>query len=487
MEKKSRNRLKIEDMYIKSSSFFLLLFILFFVTACNNTPPTETSQKQPVIPIKVKPGTVVSKVPCYTDSTKSYAVYLPSDYTPKHTFPVVFFFDAHARGDLVVKKYKNVAQEFGFILAVSNNSKNGQTNNLMNKILYNFMQDVEERFSVDPLQIYTAGFSGGARVAAGIGLFNKNVAGTIGLEAGFPAVQQIPDMHLTWVGVVGNTDFNYLEMKNLAKQLNAMGMQNLLLVYPGKHELPPPTIFKKAYEFLLLSAMRKQTVPINQALIDTVKNQYDQIRLLAQKKDDCIQQLEADKDLVKNLEGLTDISQYLSEIKKLSANHDCQLRQKEIAALVETEIFYQQKFDRSMNTENSGWWKEQIEEIYRKKNVTRDNRVKLMYQRLLNYLSLTSYLYANNSLKNGQMEATSKFLMIYQMVDPDNPEVYFMKAEYYAVQNHDDKAIQSLQDAVDHGFNDMSRIKNNKYFLNLKSSSQFAKILEKTKSMKQAD
>ncbi|MBN2615348.1 MAG: hypothetical protein JXR71_06600 [Bacteroidales bacterium] len=462
----------------------MLLIILLFTAACHNTPQKKNIQKPVSVSVDVKSGEVMPHIPCSADTSESYALYLPSDYSPKHLFPVIFFFDAHARGALVVKKYKSIAEEFGFILAASNNSKNGQSQQQTSRVLYHFMQDVEQRFSVDPQRIYTAGFSGGARVAAAIGLFNKSVAGTIGLEAGFPPVRQIPDTHLTWVGVVGNTDFNYLEMKDLSRRLDAMGMQNLLLVYPGKHELPPARMFKKAYEFLLLDAMRKQIVPLNQSIIDTVKNRYDRLRIQAQKGDHCLQQLEADQALVKNLEGLTNVTLYQNEIKKLSASHACQLRKKEMTALLQTETFDQQKFDQSLSSEGSGWWRHQIQELYRKKSVARDEQVKLMDQRLLNYLSLMSYLYAGSSLQNRQMEETEKFLMIYQMVDPDNPEVYLMKAEFEALQNQNNKALTSLQKAVDHGFKDTYRIENNNYFKNLKALPEFTKILGKIKKVK---
>lgn len=463
----------------------LLLILLTLTTACHQATRKENKQKSVPVAVDAKPGKVMDQVPCAADTSESYALYLPSDYSPKHLFPVIFFFDAHARGALVVKKYKSVAEDLGFILAASNSSQNGQTQKQVSQILYHFMQDVEQRFSVDPQRIYTAGFSGGARVAAVIGLFNKSVAGTIGLEAGFPPVRQIPDTHLTWVGVVGNTDFNYLEMKDLSSRLDAMGMRNLLLVYQGKHELPPAMMFKNAYEFLMLDAMRKQIAPKDHSLIDTVKKHFEQSRLQAKKDKHCLQQLEADQSLVKSLEGLTDVSFYQNEIQALASSRTCQLRKKEIAALMQTEANKQQKFSKSLSSEGSGWWRHQIQELYRKKSVARDEQVKLMDQRLLNYLSLTSYLYAESSLRNRQMEETEKFLMIYKMVDPDNLEVYFMNAEFEALQNQNDKALKSLQEAVDHGFSDAYRIENNNYFKSLKTSAPFNRILNEVKSRTQ--
>lgn len=460
---------------------FLLLPLLMLAGACNNSQQKENKRKTTASFTVFQPGLVVSHVPCAADTAESYALYLPSDYTPNHVFPVVFFFDAHARGALVVKKYKNVAQKLGFILVASNNSKNDQPPKLSDQILYHFMKDVEKRFSIDPQRIYTAGFSGGARIAAGIGLFNKSVSGTIGLEAGFPPIRQIPDDHLIWVGVVGDLDFNYLELKNLEIQLNRLGMKNLLIVYPGKHALPPAEIFERAYDFLQLEAMRKNVIPSNQAFIDSVKQSYDKMRLKAQKDHHYLRQMEIDRNLVKNLDSLADVSLYKKEIKRLAASRAIQIKMKRETALNKTEAEYQQKFAESMVQRDAAWWKHQILELYQKKKTARFEDEKLMNQRLLNYLSLISYLYANSSINDGQPEQAKKFLIMYQMVDPENNMVYFLKAEYYALKNQNDNALSSLQEAVDHGYNEANGIAGNQYFQNLKGSPKLAHILNEIK------
>lgn len=468
----------MNSVNISRTALFLLFPLLLIAGGCHNSQKKANKHKNAAPVAIYKPGVAVNHVPIAADTSESYALYLPSNYTTTQKFPVVFFFDAHKRGAIVVKKYKNVAEKLGFILVASNNSENGQTTDVRNQILYHFMQDVEKRFSLDPQRIYTSGFSGGARVAAGIGLFNKSVAGTMGLEAGFPGIQQIPDNHLTWVGVVGNLDFNYLELKNLESQLDKIGMRNLLIVYPGKHALPPAKIFERAYDFLDFTAMRQKITPLNQAVIDSVKLIYNKIRLRAKKNHHPLKQLEADQALVKNLEGLTDVTSYQKEIKRLSASRAVQTEIKRENALMKTEAEYQQKFNEAMNSRDAAWWKNEILDIYKKKKASRFEDEKLMNQRLLNYLSLTSYLYANGSINNGQLDAAKKFLMMYQMVDPENNMVYFLKAEYFALKNQNDKALSSLQDAVDHGFNDSYRIRANKYFQGLKGSPKLARILE---------
>src|ERR1700735_1842902 len=70
------------------------------------------------------PGQVIDSVICKADPTQSYALYVPAK-GQKEALPIIYFFDPHADGALPVKKYKALADAYGFILAGSNNSKNG--------------------------------------------------------------------------------------------------------------------------------------------------------------------------------------------------------------------------------------------------------------------------------------------------------------------------------------------------------------------------
>jgi hypothetical protein len=67
-------------------------------------------------------GTVVSVLTCLDDPTQSYAVYLPSHYTPDRAWPIIYAFDPFARGKTAVDVYKDAAEKYGYIVVGSNNS-----------------------------------------------------------------------------------------------------------------------------------------------------------------------------------------------------------------------------------------------------------------------------------------------------------------------------------------------------------------------------
>src|SRR5262249_6752711 len=116
------------------------------------------------VPPPLPTGQVIESVKCVDDASESYAVYLPSNYTAVKRWPIVYAFDPMARGRIPVSLYKEVAEKYGYILAASNNSRNFSQES-PSKAANALWQDTHLRFSLDPQRVYTAGFSGGARVA----------------------------------------------------------------------------------------------------------------------------------------------------------------------------------------------------------------------------------------------------------------------------------------------------------------------------------
>src|SRR5690242_472801 len=70
-------------------------------------------------------GQVVERIEARNDSSQSYALYLPSNYTPSRKWPVLYAFDPGARGRTPVERFKAAAEKYGWIVVGSNNSRNG--------------------------------------------------------------------------------------------------------------------------------------------------------------------------------------------------------------------------------------------------------------------------------------------------------------------------------------------------------------------------
>src|SRR5664279_505910 len=70
-------------------------------------------------------GSILERVICSSQPDQSYSLYLPSNYTSDRSWPIVYSFDPAARGKIPVELQKEGAERFGYILAASNNSRNG--------------------------------------------------------------------------------------------------------------------------------------------------------------------------------------------------------------------------------------------------------------------------------------------------------------------------------------------------------------------------
>ncbi len=165
--------------------FSLLLTVLFLgstAARCEHFGHEETR-------IALPPGVVIPKVEVNADAKQSYALYLPSKYTREKRWPIVYVFDPLARGQLALEQFRQAAEHYGYIVAASNNSRNGPWPPELEAANAVF-RDAQERFSVDTARIYFAGFSGGARVSSQLAQLCKCAAGVILSGAGFSFASQ---------------------------------------------------------------------------------------------------------------------------------------------------------------------------------------------------------------------------------------------------------------------------------------------------------
>ena len=81
-------------------------------------PQTESVQSFP-------PVTAIPNVVTLRNHAQSYALYLPTKYSRDRRWPIVYVFDPLARGPLALAQFQHAAVLYGYIVAVSNNLRNG--------------------------------------------------------------------------------------------------------------------------------------------------------------------------------------------------------------------------------------------------------------------------------------------------------------------------------------------------------------------------
>ena len=162
--------------------FVMIIVMPMLVAACRSG--NGVSQK------KIETGKVLPVVKCSSDSAISYALFVPSKYDDNEKWPLIIAFDPHAAGQLPVNLLQEEAEKHGFIVAGSNNSKNGMDFNESKSIYHKMLDDLTARFSIDTARVYTLGFSGGGRVAGSLAMSEGGIAGVVSCGAGLSSTGQ---------------------------------------------------------------------------------------------------------------------------------------------------------------------------------------------------------------------------------------------------------------------------------------------------------
>lgn len=283
-------------------------------------------------------GTVIPKVICAGNPQQSYALYLPSAYSPSKSWPIIYAFDPGARGEIAVEAIREAAEKSGYIVAASNNSRNGEEA-VSTQALRAIWDDTQRRFSINERRRYFAGMSGGARIAAAFAISCKGcVVGVIANAAGFPhAMPPSRSMKFAYFAAVGDADFNFLEFYDLRSLLEESGMQFRIRPFEGTHGWAPPEVWQEALNWMDLQAIRAGSLKVDHA---RVKELYDAAmqrasQLLAQ--NDFLTSFREYQFTVKDFSGLTDTTAAQKEVKELGSDKRLKNARKQESAVAEEQ------------------------------------------------------------------------------------------------------------------------------------------------------
>ncbi|HXZ27228.1 MAG TPA: hypothetical protein VEG08_04415 [Terriglobales bacterium] len=282
------------------------------------------------------PGVVHPSVAVLADSSNSYALYLPSAYSPARRWPLLLVFDPFARGEVAVKLFQEAAEQHGFLVVGSNDVRNFQDPAAAVQLLW---KDVNERYAIDPRRFYVAGLSGGARVASSIALTCKTcVAGVIANGAGLLPGAAVPGPEVAdWFLVAGTTDFNYPELLRLDEALVARHAAVRFVVYDGPHNWMPKEVAGRALAWLRLRAMARGAAPVDKEFL----NQQFEERLAeaqaTQKRGELVAALRTEREIVADFRGFRDVKEVEAAAQSLAASEEFRKAQKNEQALLDLQ------------------------------------------------------------------------------------------------------------------------------------------------------
>lgn len=440
-------------------------------------------------------GKVIDRVPCASDSTETYALYVPSSYQAEKAWPIIYTFDPEARGDTPVHLYKDAAEKFGFILAASNNSRNFQNGSGM-KAAQAVWEDTHRRLKIDPRRVYMMGFSGGARVATQMALVceNCNVAGVIAHGAGYPVSPHPSEKdHFAYFSFIGEQDFNWPEIMDLRRQKEEWGNPYRLRIFAGGHQWAPASVFDGALAWLQLKAMQNGSAPrdaafIEQSLAATQKEAADALQ-----RQDVIAQFEAYRSLATDFSGLKDVTEYQARLAALKNSPELKKAFKKLQAGVDRQhaltdaisAKLSQVADASLDTQAELRVQivDAMTDLLSKAKRETDEETRLIYRRAVNDVWA-------QTVEAGQAELETKkhldraefYFQILSMVTPNQPWPVLLLAETNALRGDKKRAMKDLHEAVKRGLNDAASISEDENLQTLRSEAEFQQVVAELKA-----
>ena len=436
-------------------------------------------------------GQVVERLEALNDSSQSYALYLPSNYTPNRKWPVLYAFDPGARGRVPVERFKEAAEKYGWIVLGSNNSRNGPWELAVNA--WNAMQiDTHQRFAIDDERMYATGFSGGARAAVRVAIGCKCLAGVIAGGAGFPVdLAPSPQMHFVYFAAAGVDDFNYAELKSLEEPLTKAGISHSFQTFDGRHEWPPVSVATMAVEWMELQAMKAGKRPRDEGFINAM---WEQILSEAKTREESKKHLEAYQlylDLAQNFKGLRDVAQIETKVNQLRDSRELkdaireeqlQIRkQRELEARLNSLIagrYAVTQANQGEDFDSSNLLPKILNDLRKQSKAAEDSTERRVARRVLDGLFVGLIEEGINLLQTKQNYSESiKRFMLATEVNPDRPGTYFYLACAYAANRDKKRALQFLNTAVEKGFSDAAMITTNKAFDSIRNEPEYQQIM----------
>jgi hypothetical protein len=422
---------------------------------------------------QIKTGVVIDSIWCAHTGSQSYAAFLPSNYSSDSKWPIIYFFDPDASGSDPVKKYAKVANELGYIIVCSNNSRNGPIHDSYIAADAVF-QDTENRFSIDHDKIYTSGFSGGSRLALAIAINTNQIAGVFGVGATEPITPDISTLikpGFRYVGLVGILDKNYDEHKLFKRKLIALGIPNILITSSIDHEWASSDDFRLGMLWMEQKRNRKEL------FMDAIENK------LVRSKDSIPIN---DKYELAKLGDKAGSEQLLpidpKEYKKSVRGED-KLLKKEYG--LKKQLFDSIRFLLSLERVEKrtlDWIQNRTKQIQKMKEKSKSFEIRAMYHRVITATRGGAFEGARLDIPQKRFERALVGMEIYNAMTKNALTTNWWKSKIYSLLGRTKESLACIEIMLQQGFKRTDLFLSNPEFENVRNTKIFNELLEKYKS-----
>ncbi|MGI9103251.1 MAG: tetratricopeptide repeat protein [Terriglobales bacterium] len=437
----------------------------------------------------IRPGEIVKEVQCRRPPACSYAIYLPSTFTPAKSWPTIFAFDPGGRGDYPVRMYKDVAEKYGYIIIGSNDSQNFGGRGAA---IAPMISDAVERFAVNLHRVYTTGFSGGARVATQVALRCSEpcrVVGVVASGAAYPAgtAPSAKDSFLYFLGM-GDTDFNFPEAVEMQIAKEHLGSPFRLRFFPGPHHWSPPEVFEQAIAWFQLRAMQARDIPPDTAFIAASFARLLSEYAAGQQEHDLPRQFFALKALAEDFRGLRDTTEYQKKLRDLQTSGEFKkFLEKERRQAAEQQSLTRDpstqlgQFARTDDRENRERLRASIASdivaLAQKGQKDKDETQRRVYQRSVNALFAWTIEEGQKRQAAGKYSEAAPYYEILLEATPERPWPALLLAEVRVALGDKKRALQAIERAVHTGQIDAAALEQDRDLAPLFGDPEFQRII----------
>lgn len=435
---------------------------------------------------------VADTVLCHNTKGQSYSLYVPLQYDNKKSWPVILIFDPAARGRTGVNAFIEAGRKYGFILACSNNSRNGPIGDNFTAASA-MLNDVEERFTLDQKRIYAAGFSGGSRFAMAFATKEKRLSGIIGCGAGLPNDRNyLPSANsdFLYYGMAGNLDMNYLEMHDLPVFLsNQTRVISYFRTFSGGHQWPGSDLITEAVEWILMQTMNRKIIPADQTFLSDIQNKTHNLinsDLSGGNQADAIMYMQfAERDF-SGTPFATRMTQILTDPGKSSEYRKATRKWNKMAATEQEEKEKCQSYlskilnSGSVPDSASTWWKKETSSLTRLRDKDSPENSQ-MASRVLNFISILCSEQGMSYYRNRLCTQAAFLFEICTLSDSENQNNYYNFARSLAGSGKLKESVDALYAALNHGFNSRKIVESDPAFWIIRNDPRYNALLIKMK------
>jgi tetratricopeptide (TPR) repeat protein len=432
------------------------------------------------------PGTVHASVTVAADATNSYALYLPSAYSPTKRWPLLLVFDPFARGEVSVKLFHEAAEKYGFIVVGSNNSRNFADPSPAIRVLW---ADIKERYAIDPRRIYTAGLSGGARVASTVALACKTcIAGVIANSAGLPNGATTPGPEVSeWFLSAGTTDFNYPEQLHLKETFDTRKVVSRFAIFDGQHNWMPKEFAERALAWFQLRAMVKGLLPVDKEFVAQQFESRVAEAQAEQKSGGVLAAERAYREIAQDFSSFRDVKPQMALATSLAKSGEFRKARKDEKAALELQDEVAQKIGNLVAGINQGadqrtdlfsQLESAVNDAYRdKKERSSPSRREAIERGLASAFAYAAETGQQAMLKRDFISAKSMF-KAGEVIQPESAWASYLSATACAQLGEKKPAIQELKKALEKGMTNAKAL-DDAVFDRIRNEAEFKELSSK--------